>query len=290
MAAVSQMASSENMNADKPATAYYFRFSLGQRYLHGLVITTFLGLAATGMPLRFSDTLWAKSIAQAVGGFRAVLFFHKFCAVLMTAGFLFHVGQILYLGLVKEERGIFWGPTSLVPQPRDLIDLYQHFMWFFWLGPKPRFSRYTYWEKFDYWAVFWGMAIIGVTGYMMWFAPFFARFVPGYMFNVALLVHGEEALLAVWFIFVIHFFNTHLRPEKFPMDPVIFTGRESGEDLSRNRPLEYQRLVEQKELGGLETDQPPRWLKNFARIIAVAALGTGFFLLAMTVAAFFTGF
>ena len=281
------MASGENMDADKPT--YYFRFSLGQRYLHGLVIATFLGLAATGMPLRFSDTLWAKNIANAVGGFRAVLFFHKFCAVLVTTGFFFHIGEVLYRASVKKERGMFWGPTSLVPQPQDFVDIYRHFKWFFWLGPRPAFARYTYWEKFDYWAVFWGMAIIGVSGYMMWFAPLFARFVPGYMFNVALLVHGEEALLAVWFIFVIHFFNTHLRPEKFPMDPVIFTGRETGDGLRRERPLEYQRLVEQGALQSLETEKTPRWLTNFARVIAVAAVGTGFFLLAVTLAAFFAG-
>ena len=107
------------MNADKPATAYYFRFSLGQRYLHGLVIVTFLGLAASGMPLRFSDTLWAKNIANAVGGFGAVLFFHKLCAVLVTAGFLFHIAEVFYRAFVKKERGMFWGPASLVPQPQD---------------------------------------------------------------------------------------------------------------------------------------------------------------------------
>jgi cytochrome b subunit of formate dehydrogenase len=275
------------MNADKPATAYYFRFSLGQRYLHGLLIATFLGLAATGMTLRFSDRLWAKDIADEIGGFGAVLFLHKSCAVLLTAGFLFHVGDVFYRGLVKGEGGMFWGPTSLVPQPRDLGDLYSHFKWFFWLGPKPTFDRYTYWEKFDYWAVFWGMVIIGASGYMMWFASFFARFVLGYMLNVALLVHGEEALLAVWFIFIIHFFNSHLRPEKFPMDPVIFTGRVSGDDLRHERALEYQRLAEHDELKRIEADEPPRWLKNFAGIIAVAAVGTGFFLLVMTLAAFF---
>ncbi len=277
------------MNAAKPATAYYFRFSLGQRYLHGLVIVTFLGLAGTGMTLRFGDTLWAKDFADGIGGFRAILFLHKFCAVLLSGGFLFHVGEVLYRGSAKGERGMFWGPNSLVPQPKDFVGLYRHFKWFFWRGPRPSFDRYTYWEKFDYWAVFWGMAIIGVSGYMLWFAPFFARFVPGYMLNVALLVHGEEALLAVWFIFIVHFFNSHLRPEKFPMDPVIFTGRLSGLDLRRERPLEYQRLAEHGELKRIEADAPPRWLKNFAIIIAVVAVGTGFFLLAATLAAFFAG-
>jgi cytochrome b subunit of formate dehydrogenase len=277
------------MNGEKPATSYYFRFSLGKRYLHGLLITTFLGLAGTGMTLYFSETPWAQAFAHGIGGFGAILFLHKFCAVLLTGGFIYHVGEMGYRGLIKGESGIFWGPTSLVPQPHDFIDLYRHMKWFLWLGPRPKFDRYTYWEKFDYWAVFWGMLIIGASGYMMWFAPFFARFVPGYLLNVALLVHGEEALLAVWFIFIIHFFNADLRPEKFPMDPVIFTGRLSEEELREERPLEYQRLVEQRGLEELRTAPAPRWLTNFARIIAVAAMGIGSILLVITLAAFFFG-
>jgi len=277
------------MSADAPTPTYYFRFTLGSRYLHALLMVNFLGLAATGMTLFFSSAPWASAIAHGMGGFRAILFLHKLCGVLLSAGFVFHVGQILYRALVKREKGLFWGPTSMVPQPRDLVDMYRNFKWFLWLGPKPRFDRYTYWEKFDYWAVFWGMVIIGISGYMMWFAPFFARLVPGSAFNIALLIHGEEALLAVWFIFLIHWFNANLRPDKFPMDEVIFTGRISDEDLREERPLEYARLVEQGSLARLETEPPPRWLRNFARVIAASAFGVGFFLLIVTVASYFRG-
>ena len=124
-----------------------------------------------------------------------------------------------------------------------------HFRWFVGRGPRPRFDRFTYWEKFDYWAVFWGMGIIGGSGLLLWFPVFFARFVPGWVFNIALLVHGEEALLAVGFIFTIHFFNGHLRPEKFPMDTVIFTGGSPWTSCAHERPAEYARL--QRE-GGLD--------------------------------------
>jgi cytochrome b subunit of formate dehydrogenase len=274
------------MNQTDTSGRYYARFSLRQRYLHGTVMSTFLGLALTGMILRFSQAAWAAAFAHAVGGFSAILFFHKFCAVVLTLAFLTHLGDIGYRSFIKREKGLFWGPNSMVPRLKDFQDFYAHLRWFLWLGPRPKFDRFAYWEKFDYWAVFWGMAIIGISGYGMWFAPFFARFVPGSWFNIALLLHGEEALLAVWFIFAVHFFNTHLRPGSFPMDLVIFTGRETGEKLKEKHPAEYQRLLETGQLQAEETSAPPRWLKNLARVVGIAAISTGFILLWLTLSTF----
>ena len=88
--------------------------------------------------------------------------------------------------------------------------------WFVGMGPRPQYGRWTYWEKFDYFAVFWGIAVIGSTGLTLWFPVFFTRFLPGSFINVATIIHSDEALLATGFIFTVHFFNTHLRPEKFP--------------------------------------------------------------------------
>jgi cytochrome b subunit of formate dehydrogenase len=274
------------MMGQPPGERYHVRFTLGQRYLHATLMTTFIGLALTGLPLRFSHSVWAEGFARTVGGFTAILFFHKFCAVLLTVAFLIHLGDVLYRGVVKRQKGVFWGPDSLVPRLKDFTDLYEHFRWFLWLGPRPKFDRFSYWEKFDYWAVFWGMAIIGISGYVMWFAPFFARFIPGSWLNVALLLHGEEALLAVWFIFAIHFFNTHLRPESFPMDMVIFTGKETEEEFRKKRAAEHERLVKE---GQFETTGvvPPLWLKNFARIVGSVVILTGFVLLVLTLVAFF---
>jgi cytochrome b subunit of formate dehydrogenase len=266
---------------------YYFRFDLFTRLLHVVLMTTFLGLAATGLPLKFSWAPWAGKLAGAIGGFDAILFFHKFFATLMTVCFLTHVARVLHAGLVKGDSGIFWGKTSLVPQPRDIFDMARHFRWFFGLGPKPRFDRFTYWEKFDYWAVFWGMAIIGTSGYMLWFSGFFARFISGYAFNIALVIHSEEALLAVWFIFTIHFFNSHLRPEKFPMDPVIFTGRVSEDELREERPEEFQRYLEHGGLAEIETNPPYLWLRNLGRVVGLCAVVAGFSLFILTLLAIF---
>ncbi len=267
---------------------YYFRFPLYHRLLHGLLMTSFLGLAATGMPLRFNQARWADNVAHAMGGFGAILFFHRTFAVLLTICFVFHIGYVLHLALVKHEPGVFWGPDSMIPQPRDAVDMFRHFRWFFGLGPQPTFDRFTYWEKFDYWAVFWGMAIIGTSGYMLWFSGFFAKLVPGWFFNIALLLHSEEALLAVWFIFAIHFFNNHLRPDKFPLDPVIFTGRVTEEELRSERSEEIERLERNGDLERIRTDPPPQWLRNFGRIVGFSVIAIGFLLFGLTLWASFS--
>lgn len=268
------------------SSRHFLRFDLFNRILHGTLMGSFLGLAATGLPLKFNWAPWASDVAHAMGGFTAILFFHKSFAVILTLVFLFHIGRIVRAAMAKRGAEVFWGPESMVPQPKDLFDLLGHFRWFLGLGPKPRFDRFTYWEKFDYWAVFWGMAIIGTSGYMLWFSSFFAKFVSGWTFNLALVVHSEEALLAVWFIFAIHFFNSHLRPEKFPMDLVIFTGRVSEDELRHERPDQYDRLVGEDGLVPLETDAPPRWLLNYGRVLGTTVIAIGFVLFGLTLLAF----
>ena len=118
------------------------------------------------------------------------------------------------------------------------------FRLFLFKGPKPTFERWTYWEKIDFLAVFWGMFAIGGSGLMLWFPEFFGTFLPGWAFNVATIIHSAEALLATGFIFTVHFFNTHGRPEKFPMDFVIFNGQISKEEFIEERGDQWRRYEE----------------------------------------------
>ncbi len=267
----------------------FMRFTREQRILHAVLFTTFLGLAATGMCLRFSDSVWARGAARAVGGFGAILAFHKLCAVALTIAFLMHVKEIFTRGVLNRERGVFWGPTSMVANWKDVKDLLGHLRWFVGLGPKPKFERYAYWEKFDYWAVFWGMVVIGFSGYAMWFAPFFARFLPGWALNAVLVIHSEEGLLAILFIFSIHFVNTHLRPDSFPMDLVIFTGVESEEEFKTKRPLEYERAIQEGQLEKrLVAEAPGVWQINFSKVVGYTAIAIGVILLVLTLTAYFS--
>jgi cytochrome b subunit of formate dehydrogenase len=270
-----------------PERRHFMRFTRGQRYLHAALFSSFLGLAATGLPLRFSESIWARGLAKGVGGFGAILFFHKFCALVLTVAFLIHVRDLFTRAFVHREKGIFWGPNSMVANWKDVKDLFGHMRWFLGLGPRPHFDHYAYWEKFDYWAVFWGMIVIGFSGYAMWFAPFFAHFLPGWALNAVLVIHSEEGLLAILFIFSIHFVNTHLRPDSFPMDMVVFTGVESEEEFQHKRPLEYERLKAQGKLEARLAEAPGIWQINFSKVVGFTAIMIGLVLLVLTLSAYF---
>jgi cytochrome b subunit of formate dehydrogenase len=265
---------------------FFRRFDGYTRGLHLALMVSFLGLAATGLPLRFSGVPWAARLSRLFGGFETAGVLHRMFAVVMLTTFALHIGRLLVRIVVRGEN-LLWGPSSMVPQPRDLREFVGHVKWFLGRGPRPAFDHFTYWEKFDYWAVFWGMAIIGGSGLMLWFPELFARIVPGTAFNVALLVHGEEALLAVGFIFTIHFFNGHFRPEKFPMDPVIFTGVVSEEELRDERPGEYDRLGREGRLEPLEAPPPTPGMRRYGYIVGGLALTTGVVLFVLILRAVF---
>ena len=145
--------------------------------------------------------------------------------------------------------------------------------YFFYLGPRPKFDRFTYWEKFDYLAVFWGVAIIGFSGLILWFPTAFTMVLPGWALNAAYIVHSDEALLATGFIFLFHFFHTHLRPEAFPMDPVIFIGSMPLERFKEERPREYERMVAQGTLEQHFVPPPKPYQMRRAYIFGFIARG-----------------
>ena len=255
---------------------YYQRFDRIDRAMHALLMITFLGCTITGLPPLFSDHAWAAGLAKLLGGFSGCALIHRVCAAVMIVVFLGHVARVFLEAVTRNGiLGTLWGPRSMVPQPQDIIDAYRHVRWFVGMGPRPTFDRYTYWEKFDYWAVFWGMFIIGGSGLLLWFPAFFSTWLPGWVYNIATVVHGEEALLAVGFIFTIHFFNGHLRPEKFPMDLVIFTGRIPEHELKEERTKEYARLVKEGGLSAIEATPPSSFGRTFGWVVGGAAVILG---------------
>jgi cytochrome b subunit of formate dehydrogenase len=269
------------------AQRYYRRFTRTERIQHAFLMLTFVGCALSGLPLLYSEKAWAATLARILGGFEGAGAIHRICAFVMIIVFLSHVAMLVKKALTGNLMKILWGPDSMVPQPQDAIDVYRNVLWFVGRGPKPTFDRWTYWEKFDYWAVFWGMAIIGGSGLLLWFPVFFSKLLPGWMFNIAALVHGEEALLAVGFIFTFHFFNGHVRPAKFPMDTVVFTGRISEHELKEERATEYERLVREGRLEAKVAPPPTLESRAFGWFIGGTALLLGILAIALIVYSIF---
>lgn len=276
----------------------YTRFTSFERFLHLLVVTSFLLLVLTGMPLKFYYTDWAKVIFNVLGGAEVARALHRLGAIVTFSYFALHLcalGSSLWrnrAGLRDPATGrialrralqVLFGPDSMVPSTGDWRDFIAHQKWFFGKGPKPQFDRWTYWERFDYFAVFWGVLIIGMSGLVMWFPGFFTRFLPGWIINVALLLHSDEALLAAGFIFAFHFFNTHFRIEKFPMDTVIFSGRISKTELIHERKRWYDRLVAAGRLDDFRVKDEWEGRKRIARSFGFFFFGLGLVLLALIV-------
>jgi cytochrome b subunit of formate dehydrogenase len=276
----------------------FTRFTPFDRFLHLLVVTSFLLLVLTGMPLKFYYTSWAKVIFGILGGAEVARALHHFGAIITFAYFGLHLVNLAG-GFWRNRRNLrnpstgrlelrrawstLFGPDSMVPSLQDLRDFVAHQKWFFGKGPKPQFDRWTYWERFDYFAVFWGIFIIGASGLVMWFPKFFTMFLPGWVINVALILHSDEALLAAGFIFTFHFFNTHFRLEKFPMDTVIFSGRISKTEMLHERRRWYDRLLAAGKLESYRVKDDWEGRKKIARFFGFLFFGLGLVLLGLIV-------
>ena len=273
-----------------PAGKQFQRFGPWWRLGHLLFAVSLMMLTLTGMTLMYAGSAWAPVVMRMLGGPESAAIIHRVNAVIFAGVFVIHLIYIVIRLARNWKTFKIFGPDSLVPGPQDLFDVIAMFKWFFGLAPKPVFDRWTYWEKFDYWAPFWGVAIVGFSGLIMWLPNQTAAFLPGWVFNVAVITHGEEAFLAAVFLFTVHFFNNHFRPEKFPLDTVMFTGAMSIEHFARDHPLHYKRLVETGELQKYLVDEPSKPMKLASKILGFTLIAFGLILLVLIATGFIGSF
>jgi len=266
---------------------YYQRFGPVWRLAHLCFALALMVLSLTGMAVFYAQTAWAEGLMHALGGPRNAAIIHRVAAVFILGIFLAQLAYFV-IRLAPRWRTFKWfGHTSLVPSWQDLKDIIAMFKWFFGKGPRPVFGRWNYLERFDYWAPFWGLTIVGGSGIMLWFKEVTASVWPGWIFNVAALAHGEEAFLAIVFLFTVHFFNNHFRPDKLPPpDIVMFTGAVSLEEFKREHTLEFNELVASGRLKDYLVDVPSPAMKLGARILGIVLLACGLTLLTLVIAGF----
>ena len=275
----------EDMDMPEGKT-HFRRFTRWWRLAHLVGALSIMLLALTGLTVLFSGSAWAPYVMNLLGGPTSASVLHRIGAIGFMGVFFIHLIYFAYHIGGKWRTFEWFGPNSLVPNWDDLGDAIAMFRWFFGLGPRPVLDHFSYWEKFDYWAPFWGMTIIGVSGMMMWFPDVTATYLPGWIFNVAAIVHGEEAILAVVFLFTVHFFNNHFRPDKFPLDTTMFTGRVPLEHYRHEHRREYDRLVASGELEKYLVDAPTEPMARGSSVLGATLIVIGLTLLTLVLLGF----
>ena len=222
------------------------RFNPNWRIQHMVLLSSCVILILTGIPLKFHDQSWAIFLLQSMGGLKTTGILHRIGAV----GLIF-IGSyhILYILTTRDGRRNL---MQLLPSPKDIKDVIIQIRYYLGKSEKhARFGRFSYIEKFDYWAVYWGMVIMVGSGIILWFETNF----PLTLYHIAREAHSDEALLATLAIIIWHFYNVHFNPDKFPMNRVWLTGRLTKEEMLKEHPLEYEEHL--KSIIEKENDERP---------------------------------
>lgn len=222
------------------------RFSLNMRLQHMVLFTSTLTLIVTGVPLwLLGEPQWVGIqdwFASLCGGIDGVRFVHRVAGVVLIIVSAYH---IYYTFFTREGRREF---INFFPVPSDVINVTLNSMYFLGLRKeRPRYGRYTYYEKFDYWAVYWGCVIMIGTGLALWFNEVTVAYLPWFTYDLAKLIHADEAILATLALLIWHFYNVHFVPHRFPGTMLWWHGKMSREEMEEDHPLEYEDLEADKQ-------------------------------------------
>lgn len=238
---------------EKKNERYFKRFTLNQRIQHMIMIVTFITLAVTGLPLKYADSEISQAIVNLMGGWEMRAHIHHIAGFILGALGIFHV--IMYLVVDRKKK-------KILPCRKDFKDFWQHIKSLFGKAERPKYDRFSWKEKFDYWAAFWGMVLMGITGLIMMYPEVAIQLFGSYGWvEVAWIAHSGEALLAVLAIAIWHMWNVHLNPKKFPMNKVWLTGKMTEDEMKKEHPMEYEEIVK-KEKKIEKEDRPKPQKRN----------------------------
>ena len=229
---------SQTANVKLPNTPKINRFDLNQRVQHIVLFISMIFLSVTGMAMMFIGN-WGQYVINDLGGFQSTLDIHYASAIVMGALVLYHFGFYASKFIVNKLTGQPAPLTIMHLGPQDMKDALNNLKFYLGWGPEPKYGKYNYMQKFDYWGIYWGMIILGVPGVIMWADGTNA-------FNgLAFVFHTKEALLAVLFLGIFHLYQAHFSPKRFPLNPIFLTGTLSVAEEQEEHPLELDELKAQ---------------------------------------------
>jgi cytochrome b subunit of formate dehydrogenase len=253
------------------------RFTPAQQIFHLLLLLCFFNQAASGLARMYIETDWGRFLASIFGGYHVSLIVHKWAGIFMLVLFSAHVVYLLANIQWRRFPKSVYGSDSILPRLEDIGQALQHVFWFLGKSKPPQFDRWGYWEKFDYWAVFWGMIVLGVTGLILFNSVFSSYYIPGWSINIALWIHRIEAILAMAHVFIIHFFIGHLRRHSFPMDLAMFEGSVDVEKTRHEKPAWIARVEKGGKLESVLVAEPGPVRRIVFYLFGYAALAFGIF-------------
>jgi cytochrome b subunit of formate dehydrogenase len=207
----------------------YPRFSLSDRLQHIVMLLSFTTLAITGLVQKFALSPISLSIIRWWGGVESIRATHHIAAFVLMLIAIYHALSLGYKAFVLRR------PLTMLPSFQDVKDALTAFAYNLGLRKTgSQMGRYTFEEKAEYWALIWGILIMGLTGFIMWNPIATVRFLPGQFIPAAKAAHGAEAVLAVLAIVVWHMYGVHLRR----FNKSMWTGRLSEDVMLHEHPLE----------------------------------------------------
>lgn len=214
----------------------FLRFTLGQRWEHAILLVSGLVLLLTGLPQKYREFAFSQDLLSTPEQIFLVRQIHHVAAIVLSLLVIYHLGRILVL---MSRRSL---PGDLLLTTQDLRDAWHMLQYLLFLRKdKPKFGRYNFEQKVTYWVVFFSIALMGISGLIIWFPVQATQFLPGGVVPAAKLAHSTESVVLAIFIVIWHIYHVHIERLNLSM----FTGRLSEEELRTFHEKEYQRLADQ---------------------------------------------
>jgi predicted CXXCH cytochrome family protein len=242
---------SKEIKEMKEQGKYYLRMTLNERIQHFIMLTSFIILVITGFALKYPDAWWVVLIRDVLGGwvFQARSIAHRIFGILMIVISFYH---LFYLSFNKRGRQLLF---DFLPTYQDLKDAIINVKFLLGISKqKPKFARFSYMEKAEYWALIWGVVIMSATGLMLFFNSFFLSVSPKIFLDAATLIHLYEAWLATLSIIAWHFYFVIFNPAVYPINKAFISGVLSEEEMKHEHELELEK-IEQNEIE-MQFDEP----------------------------------
>jgi cytochrome b subunit of formate dehydrogenase len=206
------------------------RMQRDELWQHTFLMVSFTVLAITGFAFQFSGVWWARMLFGWKGGFVLRHTVHRVAAVVFMGTAIWH---LIYLGRRRGRRFI----RDIFPALLDFRQFGQMIAHNLGKRPEePRFRRFSYIEKAEYWALVWGTVVMTGTGLALWFGNVTEKALEVQALGIMLVVHYYEAILAGLAIVVWHFYSTIFNPPVYPNNPSWYTGSMPVDMYRREHP------------------------------------------------------